>query len=94
MAGFFHTNGDIGLTHRQVKNPLLQHQLDIEIGVFFVKLWQAWREPERAEARCCGDTQFTKHFILTVANPCGGSIKPFGHGASGVKQQFALLGKN
>ena len=29
------------------------YQLDIEIRIFFVKLWQARRKPERAET-CCG----------------------------------------
>ena len=94
LAGFLHANGHVGLAHGQVQQAFLKHQIDLEIGVFFVKRRQARGQPERPEPDGGRDPQFAKYLLLAVADARGGGIEALGHVLGRVKQQFALLGQD
>ena len=94
LARLLHADRHVGLAHRQVQHPFFQHQVDLEVGVAFVKLAQTRGEPERAEARRRGDAQFAKDLILAVADTRGCGFQPLVHRTCRVEQQFPLLGEN
>ncbi len=75
LAGFFHADGDIGLAHGQVQHPFLKHQINLEIRVFVIKLWQARGQAKACQNRSWLYTQIAKHFFFAVANACAGGIQ-------------------
>ena len=49
--GSFHADRDIGLAHRQVEDPLLEHQVDLEVGKLVVELRQAGARARASRSR-------------------------------------------
>jgi hypothetical protein len=94
LRGLLHPDRDVGLAHRQVEHALLEHQVDVEIGVLLVELREARREPERAEGDGRGDAEMAEDLFLAVADPGGGGVEPLRHRAGRVEQELALFGEN
>ena len=92
--GSFMRMATSGLSHGQVEQAFLEHQVDLQIGVFLVERGQARREPERAETDRRRDPQFAEDLFLRIADARGGGLQPLGHVTRGVEQKLSLFGQD
>ncbi len=94
LARLLEADGDVGLAHGQVEHALLEHEVDVEVGVAVVEMLQPGRQPERAEAHGGGDAQLAEHLLLAVLDAGAGGLEALGHGAGRIEQELALLGQD
>ena len=93
LRRLLHANGKIRLTHRQVEDALLKHEVNLDVGMAPVECLKPRCQPECSEANCCGDPQFAENFLLRVPNVRNRKFQALRHCLRGVEQQFPLFGE-
>ena len=93
LARLLQPDRHVRLAHRQVEDPLLEHQVDLQVRIALEQPVQPRRQPERAEAGGRGDPQLAVDLVLAVADARRRRLQPLGHRPRRLEQQLPLLGQ-
>ena len=87
------SDGDVGLAHGEVELAIVEHQVDLDLGIELDELPEPRRQPDRAEAEVAVTLSWPVGWSLLSAS-CASASELGEDLVRGAVEQLALLGQD